>query len=72
MASTNPTALETALRRLFHDRVRSTPTRKPGARRRSAARKAQTRPSSSVVARELDMFRRGQSLAYWNHDRPAD
>jgi hypothetical protein len=72
MTSGNFAPLETALRRLLHDREERNPTRAPGARRRSATRKAPTRPSSSVVARELDWFRRGQSLPYWHHDRRSD
>jgi hypothetical protein len=75
MTSGNSTSMETALRRLLHDRIDKKPVRGlRGGRvlRRSAARKAPTRPSSSVVARELDWFRRGQSLPYWEHDRRSD
>jgi hypothetical protein len=72
MTSGIPTPLETALRRLLHDRDEQQPARATGARRRSASRKARARPSSSVVARELDWFRRGQSLPYWHHDRRSD
>lgn len=66
MTSTNLTPLETALRRLLRDR--DTP-RTPGARRRSKGRGVPRRLSSSIVQRELDLFRRGQALPYWYHDR---
>jgi hypothetical protein len=72
MTSGNSTPLETALRRLLHDRDEKQPTRALGARRWSALRKVSTRPSSSVVARELDWFRRGHSLPYWHHDRRSN
>jgi hypothetical protein len=64
MMSSNPPPLETALRRLLHDRGHEP---RPAVRR-SAARPTPTRLSSSVVARELDWFRRGQRLSYWHHD----
>jgi hypothetical protein len=75
MTSGLSTPMETALRRLLHDRKDRKPVRGQGAGRvlrRSAARKAPTRPSSSVVARELDWFRRGQSLPYWEHHRRSE
>jgi hypothetical protein len=64
MMSGNPTPLETVLRRLLHDRGHEP---RPAVRRWSAARATPTR-LSSVVARELDWFRRGQPLSYWHHD----
>jgi hypothetical protein len=71
MTSSNPKPLETALRRLLHDRDRPrAATRSVRASR--AARGAPARPSSSVVQRELDWFRRGQALPYWHHDRHSD
>jgi hypothetical protein len=69
MMSSNPTPLETALRRLLHDRGHDL---RSAVRRRSAAPTAPTRLSSSVVARELDWFRRGQPLSYWHQDRRSD
>ncbi len=74
MASRNRTPLESALQRLLRDRDRDVgPPRAPGVRRsRAMARRAPMRPSSTVVQRELDWFRRGQALAYWQHDRRSD
>jgi hypothetical protein len=69
MMSTNPTPLETALRRLLHDRGHEP---RSAVRHRSAASAAPTGPSSSVVARELDWFRRGHALPYWHHDQRSD
>lgn len=75
MTSGNSTPMEAALRRLLHDRNDKKAAREVArgrVLRRSAARKAPTRLSSSVVARELDWFRRGQSLPYWQHHRRSD
>jgi len=71
MTSTNRTSLETALRRVLRDRDgQRKRVRAPGARSRSANRRAPADPSS--VARELDWFRRGQGLPYWHRDRRSD
>ena len=66
MASSNPTPLQSALRRLLGDRDHEHPSA-PGVRRR-----ARMRPPSSVAQREMDWFRRGQGLPYWHHDRRSD
>ena len=71
MTSTHPTPLESALRRLLRDGAHTPPVAVAG-RRRTKPRGAPPRPSSSVVQRELDQFRRGQSLPYWQHDQRSD
>jgi hypothetical protein len=66
MRSTNPRAIQSALRRLLGDSDR---LRRGQSHIQRAQSDSPSAPSARAVRRELDSFRQGQAMPFWHHDR---